>query len=93
MPDSEEWIVIGKVTGAHGVRGEIKLALFVDDVQFLHDIDALWLEKRDRRKVTLKRVRFHKKQVLLLVEEISDRTAAEQLRGYEVVIPFPTLKE
>lgn len=91
-----ERIVIGKITGAHGVRGELKMAIFIDDFDFLRSVPTLFLERRSVHEVKVKRIRIHKSRAILLLEGINDRTTAEQWRGYEVTLPFawlPSLSE
>lgn len=96
MADADEWVVIGKIAGAHGVRGEVKLTLFVDDGEFLTQVKHLYIEGRTRQRLTVKHLRFHQNHALVSFDEITDRTAAEPLRGREVSIPFgwlPALEE
>ncbi len=94
MPKADEWITIGKITSAHGIQGEVKVALFVDDGGFLQDIEAVYLEGRQaRQEMKIKGVRFHKGQALLRFEGISDRNEAERLRNRELAVPFDWLPE
>lgn len=87
----ENQIVIGKITGAHGVRGELKMAIFLDDFDFLRDVKTLVLERRSLHEVKVKRIRIHKNRAILLLEGINDRNTAEQWRGYQVILPFALL--
>lgn len=91
MSEAEERVIIGKVTGAHGVKGEVRVALFLDDPDFLRDLPTLTLEGRPRREIKVQALRFHQNNALLQVEGITDRTAAEQLRGREVSLPRSAL--
>ena len=91
MPEPEEWVTIGKITSAHGIRGEVKVALFIDDADFLLEVESLFVEGRPRREWKVNKVRFHKKQAIVTFEEIADRNEAERLRGREVVVPFEWL--
>lgn len=96
MQPKENQIVIGKITGAHGVRGELKMAIFLDDFDFLRQMKTLFLERRSVHEVKVKRIRIHKNRAILLLEGINDRTTAEEWRGYQVTLPFaclPTLQE
>lgn len=89
-------VPLGKITAAHGIQGEVKVTLFVDDAAFLREHKAMWIEGRPRREVKLSRVRLTANQAILGIEGIEDRTAAEQLRGRELSVPFswlPPLEE
>ena len=93
MSNSTEWIVIGKIATAHGVRGEVKMTPYLDDLDFLRNLKTLHLKGRWRKEVKVKGLRFHKNQALFLLEGINDRTAALQFRGREVVVPLSQLPE
>ncbi|MDQ4078341.1 MAG: ribosome maturation factor RimM [Chloroflexota bacterium] len=93
MPETEQWITIGKITRAHGIRGEVKVALFVDDAEFLQELEHVFLESRPRRKMAIESVRFHRGQALLQFEGIDDRNEAERLRNRELLVPFEWLPE
>jgi 16S rRNA processing protein RimM len=95
--ESQDWIVIGKITSAHGVRGEVKAQLFLDDPDFLADVESLFLEGRPgRQEIGIKRLRLNRGQAIVSIEGIDDRTEAERLRGREIAIPrnwLPELEE
>lgn len=91
MSDNVEWIVIGKIATAHGIRGEVKMTPYVDDLDFLRNLDTLHLKGRSRKEVKVKGIRFNKGNALFLIEGVTDRTTALQLRGREVVVPFSQL--
>lgn len=71
-------IVIGKITGAHGIGGEIKVFPLTDDAQRFYDLDYFIC---DHTRYGIENVRSHKGQVLIKAAEISDRTAALKMRG------------
>lgn len=92
----EQLVTLGKITAAHGIQGEVKVTLFVDEADFLREHRTLWIEGRPRRQVALTRVRLSANQAILAIEGIEDRSAAEQLRGRELTVPLawlPPLEE
>lgn len=90
----QEWIVIGKITSTHGVRGEVKLALFVDEADFLSEVGSVFLEGRPaRQEHRLQGVRFHHGNVLLHFEGVHDRDEAERFRNREVSVPLEWLPD
>ena len=82
-------MTIGLVAGAHGLRGEIKIAILTDDPHRFGVLDRVFVGQEDESSVAraIEGFRLHKGQALLRLEGCHDRTAAEALRGYLVQIP------
>ena len=75
---------IGRIIGAHGLSGELKiLPLTNDPKRFLTLDDCLITSDDEKERVPAhaQGARFSGDQVLLKLQGISDRTAAEQLKG------------
>ena len=90
MTDSPEAeVVIGTLVGPFGVRGEVKVALQTDYPERFYDMDEAILRDQSGERTTFKieGVRFHKGMALLKLEGCNDMTAAEDLRGRDVVVP------
>jgi len=71
-------IALAAVAGAHGVKGELRLKLFSDSVAGLSRHDSLHVGGVERRLLS---VRDSGKTAVARFEGISDRSAAEALRG------------
>lgn len=87
---------VGLVTKPHGIKGEIKLQLdFGEPEEFLNYteimLDSPGYESGRTFKVS--RCRFQGDLVILQLDGVSDRTAAEELRGSEVWIDRQLLPE
>ena len=90
----EPTVVVGVVTGAHGLRGEVS-------VQNRSDNPDRWrpdgtLCREDGGVLTIESSRRHGKRLLVKFVEVSDRTGAESLRGVILVVPeswLPDLEE
>ncbi len=83
-------LVVGQIIGAHGIRGELKVALetsFPDRFQRLKSVLIGPPDGSAYQPYTLKSARLHKNNVLLVVDGITDRTTAEEMRGQVVAIP------
>ncbi|MGH2542042.1 MAG: ribosome maturation factor RimM [Ardenticatenaceae bacterium] len=94
MAEAPQWVTVGKITSAHGVRGEVKVALFVDDPEFLRDAKFLILESRTQRKrMEIQSMRFHQGQALIRFQGITGRDEAERLRGRELSLPLELLPD
>ncbi len=77
-------MVLAAITGAHGIGGEVKLKLFADDVAAHPSFND--------GALTLKSLRGN----IARFAEVSDRTAAEALRGTALSVPrsaLPPLEE
>lgn len=79
----EENLLIGKVMGVHGIRGEIKVYPLTDDPGRFYDLEQIYLQdsKGNNKTYHIELVRLHKGNVLLTLSGIADRTAAEKLIG------------
>jgi 16S rRNA processing protein RimM len=74
---------VGRIATAHGVRGELVVDATTDDPQRLA-AGATVLLAPPRGSVEPRRIlgaRPHGRRLLLLIEGVADRTAAEALRG------------
>ena len=86
--DSERRILLGRVLGAFGVRGELKLQSFTDPPAKLLKYQPWVLVHRGvEREVSQARGRDTAKGVLLILPDITDRDQADALAGAEVWVP------
>lgn len=78
-----EKVVIGKILKPQGIRGEIKVLPSIDDAYL--DIKAVYLEGRDGA-LTVEKCSLRGGFAFLHLEGVSDRNAAEALRGKRLSI-------
>ena len=71
--------VIGKIIGYHGLKGEIKVFPLLDNFSLLDEVKELSVSSKTYK---LNSVRVNKANLLIKLESIDDRTAAEKLTGY-----------
>ena len=79
----ERRIALAAVSGAHGVKGEVRLKLFADSVRSLALHERLYVGGAERRLIS---VRENGKTIIAIIEGVSDRSSAEALRGELVEI-------
>jgi len=84
-------VTIGRVLGAHGVRGEIKILPLTDFPQRFLGMTRLEVYRPAGRLIatlTVKSLRFHEAKGLFLVEtgEVVDRDGAEALKSAVVMV-------
>jgi len=81
-------IPLGAVARPHGVRGELRVHRFNPDSTLLLERESVWLRRDgDEREVRVERARLHGAFVLLTLEGVRSREAADALRGAEVCVP------
>lgn len=91
QPSAPSWVVVGKITRAHGVKGEVGiLPLSVTPDRFAPG-SRLALDDGGRRWVTVRASRPHHQRLLVAFEETPDRTAAEALQGEYLFVPVEAL--
>lgn len=79
-----ELIIIGKIVGVHGIRGEVKVYPLTDDAHRFLKLKDCFVSAENLKNPLAKKVekaRLDKEMVLVKFEDISDRTIAEGLRG------------
>jgi 16S rRNA processing protein RimM len=90
----EPTVVVGVVTGAHGLRGEVVIQNRSDNPdRWSPDASVL---RDDGTSLTIASSRRHGRRLLVRFDGIDDRTAAEALRGTVLVVPeswLPDLAE
>ena len=83
-------LVVGEIVGAHGIRGEVKVALetsFPERFQRLTSVLVGPPDESAYRPYRLLAARLHKSFALLQLADVTDRTTAEEMRGLVVAIP------
>mgnify|MGYP003392109721 CR=1 FL=1 len=81
-------VTLAVIIGAHGVTGEVRLKVFTDDLGRYKSFN--------QGKLTLKSVRHGSNGAIARIAEVTDRNAAEAMRGAELTVPradLPPLDE
>ena len=78
-----EFIPVGQIVNAHGIRGEVKLNPAGFDPAFLAAFDTLYIGGKETK---VKSARVHKSTVLLVLPGVEDMDAALALKGKPVSI-------
>ena len=82
-----EYLMIGEITKPQGVRGEVKLRPCTCDPDRFEGLETVYFQDGDGYKPVKIRVnRVGDDAVFMNVEDVSDRDAAEALRGTRVYI-------
>lgn len=74
-----ELIEIGRIVSTHGIRGEVKIAAWTDDIYDLLEMEAFYL--KDGTPLYVEQSRVHKNALIVKFREISNMNEAESKRG------------
>ena len=91
---AERRVLMGRVSGAHGVRGWVRVKPYGEDAAALLDAPRWLLGTAGRwREVSVLEGRRHGAALLARLEGVADRDAAMALRGAEVALRRSQLPE
>lgn len=87
-PAADRRVYIGRVTRAHGLKGDVKVEPDTWRPERFEWLRAVWLEGADGRvhRLTIARVRIDRGAVFLRFEEVARREFAEPLAGGRIFI-------
>ncbi|MDX2156408.1 MAG: ribosome maturation factor RimM [Hyphomicrobiaceae bacterium] len=85
-------VLLGRITGAHGIRGDIVVHAFTAQPGDIAAYGPLE-DSLATRRLTLKVLRVTEKGVIARVEGVADRTTAEALKGTELWVARDRLPE
>ena len=84
-----EFVAVGKITGAVGLNGEVRITRWTDTPERFRGLKLVWVGPDDVnvREFTIERVRESGRDTVLKLGGVENRSAAEQLRGEILLIP------
>ena len=89
---SPDTVVVGRIGRPHGVRGEVTVEVRTDDPDDRFVPGAVLLtDPAARGPLTVAGARWHREVLLLTVEGVDSREAAEELRNTELHVPVADL--
>lgn len=84
-PVEQVRLTVGRIGGAHGVQGEMRMHILTDSPDHLKTIDTIYLGERDT-PITLENIRFTDKGALIKLQGTDSPEAAAKLSGLNVKI-------
>ena len=87
-PFDPAYVVIGRVTRPHGVRGEVRVEVHTDEPERFLWLEQVLLGEDSLTPVGIENARFHQKAVILKLKGLETRDAAEALRNQLLLVPF-----
>ncbi len=90
--NSTKQVVMGIITAAHGIRGEVKIKSFTEQPEDIAAYGPLLLNGGPE-EVEILRLRPAKGQFIAQLKGVADRNAAEALKGSRLMLPRARLPE
>ena len=92
--DTFDTVVVGRIGRPHGVRGEVTVEVRTDDPDLRFVPGAvLRTDPADRGPITITGVHWHSGTLLLRLEGVDSREAAEAVRNTELLVDVADLPE
>lgn len=90
------WIAVGRISRAHGIRGEVAVLPLSEVPSRFEPGSRLFVGESGDRSLTVAAARPHQQRVLVRFDEVLDRDAASALTGAYLFVPrgsSPSLPE
>lgn len=83
-----DYLVLGRITKVHGVRGEVKAVLYADDWRPFRGLGGYWMgpARGTPRPVEIQTERVEGRSVVLKLAGVDTREAAAGLVGQEIAV-------
>ena len=92
---SEDWLLIGRIVGAHGLNGHVKVYPESDFPERFVEPGERWIQKPGKEptpvKITSGRYLEGTKNYLVKLADINNRNQAEDLRSSQLLVPANNL--
>lgn len=93
--DRDDLVLVGQVTGAHGIRGDLKIHAYAESLQSYPAGGEIMLSLPDGsiRNLTVQWTKLHGRGLRMHLDAIDDRNRAEALTGARLFIEKSCLPE
>lgn len=86
-------ILIGKIVNVHGIKGEVKVYTYTDDIDNLTKLKSIFFDKELTKKYKVKSSKVHKNMLIVKLEGINSVEEATKLRDTNLYIPKQEIEE
>ena len=76
----KQFLETGKITGTHGLKGEVRVQPWADSPEFLSEFDELYFDK-GAEKIEITASRVHKHMLIMKIKGMDSVEDAEKLRN------------
>ncbi len=77
----KQYLEIGRVNNTHALKGEIKLSMWCDDIDYIKQLKTVYLDDKGTKSLTLINARAQKNVAILKFAEINSVEQAEELKN------------
>ena len=90
-----QYVLIGRITGAHGLSGVLKLRSFAESLAFFAPGRMLWAARAgsQMRALEVEWARAQGPSALLALRGVNDRRRAEELAGWDLFVEKEALPQ
>lgn len=81
-----ESILIGKIVNTHGIKGEVKVYPYTDDIVHLSKLKCIYLDATLQKKYKIMSSKIWKDMLILKMENIHSIEEAQALKGIDIYI-------
>lgn len=85
MSPSKQRVLLGEITGVHGIRGEVVIRSYAESADSLGDYGP-FEDENGTSRLDINVVRVTPKGVIAKVKSVGDRNAAEKLKGTKLYV-------
>ena len=76
----KQFLETGKITGTHGLKGEVRVQPWADSPEFLADFEELYLDNGNK-KLEITSARVHKNMLIMKIRGVDTIEEADKLRN------------
>lgn len=77
----KQYLEIGKINNTHGIKGELKMQLWCDDIAYLKQFKVLYLDDKGEKPIQVLSVRQQKNIAIIKLDGIDSIEKAELIKG------------
>ncbi len=81
--EKQQYIEAGKIVNTHGVRGEVKIQVWLDSPEFMRRFKTIYIDSKPKKLISS---RVHKGFLIALLDGVEDINAAMSLKNKTVYI-------
>lgn len=82
-----EYFEIGKIVNTQGIRGDVRVVPQTDDIKRFEKLKTMDIYRNNKKRtLTVEKIWYHKKFVIIKFEEIKTMNDAEEIKDYTIRI-------
>ena len=87
MENKEEYFEIGQIVNTFGIKGEVKVVPFTDDIERFEELNSIYVVKNKQLiEYEIEQIKYHKNMIILKLKNVEDMNTAEKLKGCYIQI-------